>query len=97
MHLVHILLPLYYKKFTDEPFTGTVDDKFLKGNFLEGSKDGKWIKLSIEYWLDFFNHSKEISTGWKGLDIIIFETNAAIPLTILAIIIIFIGYAITSD
>ena len=60
-------------------------------------KDGKWIKLSIEYWLDFFNHSKEISTGWKGLDIIIFETNAAIPLTILAIIIIFIGYAITSD
>ena len=60
-------------------------------------KDGKWIKLSIEYWLDFFNYSKEISTGWKGLDIIIFETNAAIPLTILAIIIIFIGYAITSD
>ena len=60
-------------------------------------KDGKWIKLSIEYWLDFFNHSKEISTGWKGLDIIIFEINAAIPLTILAIIIIFIGYAITSD
>ena len=60
-------------------------------------KDGKWIKLSIEYWLDFFNHSKEISTGWKGLDIIIFETNAAIPLTILAIIIIFVGYAITSD
>ena len=60
-------------------------------------KDGKWIKLSIEYWLNFFNYSKEISTGWKGLDIIIFETNAAIPLTILAIIIIFIGYAITSD
>ena len=60
-------------------------------------KDGKWIKLSIEYWLNFFNYSKEISTGWKGLDIIIFETNAAIPLTILAIIIIFIGYAITLD
>ena len=60
-------------------------------------KDGKWIKLSIEYWLNFFNYSKEISTGWKGLDIIIFETNAAIPLTILAIMIIFIGYAITSD
>ena len=60
-------------------------------------KDGKWIKLSIEYWLNFFNYSKEISTGWKGLDIIIFETNAAIPLTILAIIIIFIGYTITSD
>ena len=60
-------------------------------------KDGKWIKLSIEYWLNFFNYSKEISTGWKGLDIIIFETNAAIPLTILAIIIIFISYAITLD
>ena len=60
-------------------------------------KDGKWIKLSIEYWLDFFNFSKEISTGWKGLDIIIFETNAAIPLTIIAIIIIFIGIAINSD
>ena len=60
-------------------------------------KDGKWIKLSIEYWLNFFNYSKEISTGWKGLDIIIFETNDAIPLTILAIIIIFIGYTITSD
>ena len=60
-------------------------------------KDGKWIKLSIEYWLDFFNFSKEISTGWKGLDVIIFETNAAIPLTIIAIIIIFIGIAINSD
>ena len=60
-------------------------------------KDGEWIKLSIKYWLDFLNYRKDISTGWKGLDIIIFETNAAIPLTILAIIIIFIGYAITSD
>ena len=60
-------------------------------------KDGKWIKLSIEYWLDFFNHSKEISTGWKGLDIILFETNAAIPLLLFSVIIIFIGYAITSD
>ena len=60
-------------------------------------KDGEWIKLSIKYWLDFLNYRTDISTGWKGLDIILFETNAAIPLLLFSVIIIFIGYAITSD
>ena len=61
-------------------------------------KDGEWIKLSIKYWLNFFfNYRTDISTGWKGLDIILFETNAAIPLLLFSVIIIFIGYAITSD
>ena len=60
-------------------------------------KDGECIKLSIKYWLDFLNYRTDISTGWKGLDIILFDTNAAIPILLFSVIIIFIGYAITSD
>ncbi len=36
--------PQYYKKFSDEPFTGTVEDKLIKGRFYIGYKAGKWIE-----------------------------------------------------
>ena len=33
---------LYYKKFTDTPFTGKVEGK-EQGSFKNGKQDGKWI------------------------------------------------------
>ena len=33
---------LYYKKFTDVPFTGKVEGK-EQGSFKDGEKDGSWI------------------------------------------------------
>ena len=31
---------LYYKKFTDVPFTGEIDEGLERGNFNNGKKDG---------------------------------------------------------
>ena len=36
---------LYYKKFTEVPFTGKVDGKG-QGSFKDGEKDGSWVR----YW-----------------------------------------------
>ena len=37
---------LYYKKFTDVPFTGEISDKTTQGTFRNGEKEGPWV----EYW-----------------------------------------------
>ena len=34
---------LYYKKFTDVPFTGKVDGEEQQGSFKDGKRDGSWI------------------------------------------------------
>ena len=34
---------VYYKKFTDVPFTGEIDEGTKKGPFKNGKKDGTWI------------------------------------------------------
>ena len=34
---------VYYKKFTDVPFTGKIDGQF-NGSFMNGKKDGSWVK-----------------------------------------------------
>ena len=34
---------LYYKKFTDVPFTGEIDEGLKRGNFKNGRKEGPWI------------------------------------------------------
>ena len=35
---------LYYKKFTDVPFTGDITEKTLQGTFRNGKKDGPWVQ-----------------------------------------------------
>jgi hypothetical protein len=37
---------LYYKKFTDVPFSGEVADQATGGVFTNGKKEGLWV----EYW-----------------------------------------------
>ena len=37
---------IYYKKFTDEPFTGEVKDRADNGKFKNGQKEGFWVA----YW-----------------------------------------------
>ena len=34
---------LYYKKFTDVPFTGNIKSKLHKGKITNGKKDGPWV------------------------------------------------------
>ena len=34
---------LYYKKFTDVPFTGEITDKTAQGTFRNGKKEGPWV------------------------------------------------------
>ena len=34
---------LFYKKFTDVPFTGEITDKTAQGTFRNGKKEGPWI------------------------------------------------------
>ena len=34
---------LYYKKFTDVPFTGEIDEGLVRGNFKNGRQEGPWI------------------------------------------------------
>ena len=35
---------LYYKKFTDVPFTGEITDKTTQGTFRNGEKEGPWVE-----------------------------------------------------
>ena len=37
---------LYYKKFTDVPFTGKLDEGLERGAFKNGKREGPWV----EYW-----------------------------------------------
>ena len=37
---------LYFKKFTDVPFTGEVNEGLERGRFEDGKKDGPWVR----YW-----------------------------------------------
>ena len=39
---------LYYKKFTDVPFTGEVNDGLDRGPFKNGKMEGPWV----QYWRD---------------------------------------------
>ena len=34
---------LYYKKFTDVPFTGEIDEGLERGNFKKGKQEGTWV------------------------------------------------------
>ena len=53
---------IYYKKFSDEPFTGNVTDD-IKGSFKNGKKDGSWFYYSSNGQLsskgNFINGKKE--------------------------------------
>ena len=35
---------LFYKKFTDVPFTGEITDKTAQGTFRNGKKEGPWVR-----------------------------------------------------
>ena len=35
---------LYYKEFTDVPFTGDITDKTTQGTFRNGEKEGPWVE-----------------------------------------------------
>ena len=56
---------------------------------------GEWVVVSLGWWLGYLIEVKEISTGWKGADIILnwltYQINAAFPLIIIAIIGIFVA------
>jgi len=39
---------LYYKKYTDVPFSGDVDDGLDRGSFKNGKMEGLWV----QYWRD---------------------------------------------
>ena len=51
---------VYYKKFTDVPFTGKTDGK-EQGSFKNGKKDGSWI----EYW---DNGQLKYKGKWKNIN-----------------------------
>ena len=34
---------LFYKKFTDVPFTGEVDEGLMQGSFNNGKREGHWV------------------------------------------------------
>ena len=64
---------LYYKKFTDIPFTGEVDEGTKKGPFKNGRKNGTWIWYhengQLEWKQDFKNgilHGKSITYHDNG-------------------------------
>jgi len=48
---------LYYKKFTDVPFTGDITGK-KKGSFKNGKKDGSWISYHENGQLEFEGNYK---------------------------------------
>ena len=56
---------------------------------------GEWVVVSLGWWLRYLIEVKEISTGWKGADIILnwlaYQINASFPLIIIAIIGIFVA------
>ena len=58
---------VYYKKFTDVPFTGEIDEGLERGLFKKGKKEGSWIFYNIygEIFFkgDFKNGEKEGS--WR--------------------------------
>ena len=37
---------LYYEKFTDVPFSGTIDEGLERGSFKDGKKDGPWVNYN---------------------------------------------------
>ena len=37
---------VFYKKFTDIPFTGELDEKTIRGSFKDGREEGSWVM----YW-----------------------------------------------
>ena len=39
---------LFYKKFTDVPFTGEITDKTAQGTFRNGKKEGPWVSYYYE-------------------------------------------------
>ena len=47
---------LYYKKFTDEPFTGSIDEGTLWGVLKNGKREGPWV-------MDYENGQ----LSWKGV------------------------------
>jgi hypothetical protein len=47
---------IYYKKFTDKPYSGSVAGKcnvgyFIKGTYQEGKKEGVWESYNEDGWL----------------------------------------------
>ena len=65
---------LYYKKFTDVPFTGKIDDGLERGNYKSGRREGSWtiyrdngqLKQKGEYkngkkegtWVSYYNNGQ---------------------------------------
>ena len=37
---------IFYKKFTDVPFTGEIDEGREQGSFKNGKEEGPWVKYS---------------------------------------------------
>ena len=37
---------VYYKKFSDVPFTGEIDGELIKGSMKNGKQEGEWISYS---------------------------------------------------
>ncbi len=50
---------LYYKKFTDVPFTGEVGNIFKNGKFKDGKKEGFWREYNGDGSLGKKEHFKE--------------------------------------
>ena len=54
---------LYYKKFTDVPFTGEIYEGLVRGNFKNGRKEGPWIGYhengQLRYKGEFKNGERE--------------------------------------
>ena len=55
---------LYYKKFTDVPFTGEVTGK-EQGTYKDGNKDGPWVSYNtdgtvIEKWTGTFKNGVKV-------------------------------------
>ena len=49
---------IYYKKFTDVPFTGEVDEGLTKGSLENGKKEGAWIRFHPNGQLAFSGNYK---------------------------------------
>ena len=63
---------LYYKKFTDTPFTGKVIGGWLQGSFKNGKREGKVVAYydngQLEYKGEYKNGEKEGEWVWYNKD-----------------------------
>ena len=55
---------IYYKKFTDVPFTGKVDEGLVRGSFKDGKREGYWVTYQENWQLGSKGHYK--NGFWEG-------------------------------